>query len=94
MTSIPLDISTTYDKQGIIYLENVKYTIEIKAYGTSGFYQLMKWLSILITFGFLSLFILSITSLITLHWSVGLIGLLGSIGLSGAIWFSGKLING
>jgi len=93
MTSIPLETSTSYDKQGFYYLEKAKYTIDIKAYGTSGFYRLMKWLSILITFGFLSLLILSITSSITLHWSIGLVGLLGSIGLSGAIWLSSKLIN-
>jgi|WetSurMetagenome_2_1015567.scaffolds.fasta_scaffold562313_2 hypothetical protein len=92
MTSIRLQSLTSY-KNELLNSDEGVYVVNIKKYGTSSFYQIVKILSSLVTVGFLSLLVLSISSSVTIHWSIGLIGLLGSIGLTGAIWFSKKLFS-
>jgi len=84
-------VNQQYYEEGIRYSdEDRQYRLEIKKETSSSFYLIAKLLSSLIAVGFLLLFILSITSIITINWSIGLVGLLGSIGLSGAIWLTKK----
>lgn len=91
MSCIPYESKPMTYEESKYYFEQIESPTQGES--SSFFYNFMRVLSIIVVLGFLTLFILSLSKISTLNWSIGLVGLLGSIGLSGAIWLSKNIVN-